>query len=161
MGKRGPKKGQDPWNGRGNWKTASYSRERELVVEWMATPTPDRDPKTQVALSKTIGVSTATISNWIREPAMVRRSYQAMAKGIVNVDLSRVLAVQVQVATDPDNRSSTTAARLLLEFARHALDEGESSVNYQELSDADLRKQLVDVLDEFDDRLETDLEDTG
>ena len=154
MGKRGPKKGSDPFSGRGNWKTSDLTEERIQCIQWMATPREHRQFRTQKALAEALGVSPMTISNWTREPSMVKRAYKAMADGLVTVDLAKVLATQVSIATDSENRSSTAAAKLIVSFAQDALAEGEASVNYQTLSDTELREQIVDMLDELDDRMD-------
>lgn len=146
MAKRGPK--ESPYREGESWKTGSSLRDERVAayLEWMLTPEPLREPSTKRAFADALGVHESTLWRYEQDRSF-QKEFMSRRRGLLKVmDVDKILRAQIQIAADPDNRGSTQAARLLLDWMEK--DDGSQghTVDLTELSEEELMELVHEVI---------------
>lgn len=116
-----------------------------IVIDWMLTPKNLREPKTIEALAKQLGVISATIRNWRKEPAFQREMTDRM-RGLVRVDkLEHIIEALYQTAISPVPQQPA-AAKLLLDFMEKA--QPAKTIDVSALSPEELHELAIAALNQ-------------
>lgn len=143
--KPGPK--QNPYRDGESWKTGSSARaERiEAYLEWMLTPEPLRVPQTKKAFAEALGVSDSTLWRY-EQDRYFQKEYMRRYRGTLKVaDVGDIVKAQVEIAKDTSHRSSTQAARLVLDWVEKHEDKQGPTVDLTELDEG----ELLELVNEF------------
>jgi hypothetical protein len=89
------------------------------LMTWLTTPPMERNPKTQVKLAESLGISKRTLTAWMNQPEF-RDAWERQARAVQGTPERQqvVLDVLYAAATDPHNRQQVQAAKLFLEATR-------------------------------------------
>jgi hypothetical protein len=82
--------------------------ERAKFADWLATPPKLRNPKTQKALAKQLGVHEWTLSVWKKDP-QVLEAVRGLNDTLVELQLPRVMEALVQICEDKSQPSMALA----------------------------------------------------
>lgn len=143
--KPGPK--TNPYRDGESWKTGSSARAERLeaYLEWMLTPEPLRSPSTKKAFAEALGVSDSTLWRY-EQDRYFQREYMRRYRGTLKVaDVGDIVKAQVEIAKDTSHRSSTQAARLVLDWVEKHEDKQGPTVDLTELDES----ELLELVNEF------------
>ncbi len=130
-----------------SWKTGSSLRQERLeaFLEWMLTPEPLRDPPSKKAFAQFLGVSESTLWRY-EQDRWFQREFMKRRRGLFKVtDAESVLKAQIKIASDPDNRASTQAARFLFDWMDKLDDKQGHTTDLSELDE----EELLSLLNEY------------
>lgn len=118
-------------------------------VEWLVTPSSERDPSTKQAFAELLGVTTQTLRNYEKEPWTVNALQTRRKRAFQVAKVDDVVATLVATATDVDNPRSVSAAKLLLDWMEKQTGEMNADA-MRDLSDAELKQMLIEMFDKLD-----------
>ncbi len=131
------------------------SVERDVFVEWLATPKSLRDPKYQNELAKELGVSHSTLTTWKRDPRVIAK-VRMKIHGVLSIEvLPDIVDSLKTTALDPENTRSVSASKLLIDLMNRA-DESVMDVPLGDMSLDELQVALAALYDEVGDRMSSD-----
>lgn len=130
---------------------ATKPSEKQLFVEWLATPKAEREPASMKKLEEVLGVTRQTLYNWRRDPRVVAKVSNLVGRNLSvasYVDVIESLKVQ---ATDPENPRSVMAAKvLLIEIHKQS---AEPELDLKTMSNKELQELAAGIYDMVDDRM--------
>lgn len=130
-----------------SWKTGSSLRKQRQAayLEWLCTPEQLREPSTKRDFAEMMGVHESTL--WRYEQRQdFQKEYMRRRRGLFKVtDAQSVLKAQIQIASDPDHKSSTQAARFLFDWMEKNNDTGSAQLDLSELDE----DELLELLNEY------------
>lgn len=132
------------------------SVERDIFVEWLATPKSLRKPKTQNALAKELDVHITTLSTWKRDPRVIAKVRMKIHGHLTIETLPDIVESLKTTALDPDNTRSVSASKLLIDLMNRA-DESVVDVALADMSLGELHDQMVALYDEVDERMPSEV----
>lgn len=93
-----------------------------LYLDWLLTPEGERQPKLKQEFAAEIGVSSATLRNYDRDP-WLQGNLAQRARATARIDqLPKVLNSLLAQAKDPENSRSVQAAKVWLDYVSNAED---------------------------------------
>lgn len=123
-----------------SWKDGDPAkRERqELYLDWLLTPTAEREPKTKRELAERLGVTPQTLRNYARE-AWFQHEIDARGRKLSKVERApEVLESLLNQALDHSSPRSVSAARTWLEYVFKDVASSPQEQVLNEMSDEEL-----------------------
>lgn len=145
MAKPGPK--ENPYREGESWKTGSSKKTERLeaYLDWMLTPQSLREPASKKAFADLIGVHESTLWRY-EQDRWFQKEYMRRYRGVLKVvDVSDIVKAQVEIAKDTSHRSSTQAARLVLEWVEKNEDKQGQQFDLADLSE----EELMELVNEY------------
>lgn len=128
--------------------------ERRKFIDWMSMPAADREPPKLRDFAESIGISYSTAKAWRHDSRLIAAVSDRVGRHI-DVDMvPDITASLYRQSINERNPRSVTAARTLLEYLRWNVERNEKigAAGISELSDEELRDQMMAALDELDER---------
>ena len=114
-------------------------------MEWLCTPSSERDPPTRLQLAAEIGVSNRTLGNWMSQRDF-REAWAEEARNVIGSPKrqAKVLETLYHTATDPTNKQHVVAAKLYLQVTNALIPRVEpTTVDPTKLTDEELQAFLT------------------
>ena len=86
-----------------------------ILIDWLLTPKELREPKTLEALAELLGVTSATLRNWRKEPVF-QREMTDRARGQARVEMLPEIIDALFATATSKSPQQPAAAKLLLDF---------------------------------------------
>ena len=96
----------------------------DVYVEWLLTPSNEREPRTKKALAAELNITTGTLRRYDQDPWMRREFLRRSRAAFTTSRAAEVIDTLYQRATDPYDTQGVSAAKALLHYAM-AQDERE------------------------------------
>jgi hypothetical protein len=123
-----------------------------LYVEYLLTPTEQRQPRTKREFAESLGITTATLSNYGREP-YVQRELAERARAVARVDLlPDVIDALYAQARDPENSRSVQAAKTLIDWLDRTSPVRETPLDLEGLDEDALVTLAMELLQRSSDK---------
>lgn len=152
-----------------SFKTGSSSRQERLeaFVDWLLTPTSERNPRTKKAFAEQWGVTTETVRKDARDP-FVQRELVSRARAVAKVErLPEIMDSLFNITQGknadgevkfnrfgervfPAPAASVSAANTILNWMEQTAGIREADVNVQDLSSEQLVEMALRFLNEAD-----------
>lgn len=111
---------------------------KAAYLEWCLLPRSERTPKTKREVADLLGVTTATLLNYEKEPDF-RGEVQRRLGATFRVDrLADLFKTLYEIATDANNPRAVSAARTLLEWSERSTEH--SGMDLSHYSDEELEE---------------------
>jgi hypothetical protein len=127
----------------------NFEENRERFLTWLLTPKQEREPPTQTALALELGLNSAVLSNWKREPEFLEQWNTQYLRTISSPETKMsIIDALRSIATDADDPKIVQAAKAYFEIegslrpAKQQVDVQVTARSVSELSDADLQRLL-------------------
>ena len=91
---------------------------KQRVLQWLTTPTQEREPKTFMALAEEIGVTRRTIQNWRTQDKEFMEEWERLYLATIGSPGRRqeIMDTLFRTATDPDDPKHVQAAKTYMEI---------------------------------------------
>ncbi len=134
--------------------------EREAFAQWLVMPPDEREPRTQAALAKELGVTPVILSNWKANQSFMRAVYKSAGRSMRLDWLEPILKHQYAIAISRSAKpsESTHAAKFLMSVMEKTMDLDDALEDAQRpiesMSLDELRVELSDIVDLIDDKID-------
>jgi hypothetical protein len=127
---------------------------REAYVQWLSTPTAEREPPNETQWCKLWGISRATVYRWKNDYRFAAEVSGRLGRHVDLGVIPDVIVALTANATNPDSPRQVTAAKTLLEYVKWNIERTEelNAPDLKNLSDEDLSDLMLKALDAIDSR---------